>query len=119
MRYAVENNQPIPPFLTQSGHYDAATQNAVTQFQEDFAVVGATPKIYGQTTRAALENLIQQWNIGEYQYWMGTTQSLQNRIQQVALPDHLAGVAIWRAPFETNGYWSMLTGTAPVNPTGQ
>lgn len=118
LRYAVENHQPVPAYLNQNGYYDTATQNAVTQFQRDFSVAGAIPKIYGPSTQAALKSVINRWGLGEYQYWVGNTVGLQNRIQNVALANHLAGVAIWRAPFETNGYWSMLTSTVQVSPHG-
>lgn len=133
MRYAVMNNQPVPTYLNlaQDGYYGPMTAEAVTQFQQDFNVANATPGVYGPSTEAALTQVIQQWNIGEYQYWVDTTQSLQNRIQQVALPDQLGGIALWRLPFESTGtpsgtapswadnnFWTALESTVTINPVG-
>jgi peptidoglycan hydrolase-like protein with peptidoglycan-binding domain len=121
VRYAVENNQPVPAYLNlaQDGTYGPLTAQAVTQFQQDFNVAGATPGTYDQATQAALTQVIQQWNLGEYQYWLDTTQSMQSRVQQVALADGLGGMAIWRLPFETSDFWQTLESTVPVaHPTG-
>jgi peptidoglycan hydrolase-like protein with peptidoglycan-binding domain len=116
VRWAVENNQPVPSYLnlTQDGKYGSLTAQAVTQFQQDFNVAGATPGTYDQATQAALTQVIQQWNIGEYQYWLDTTQSMQNRVQQVAIADQLGGMAVWRVPFETSDFWSTLQSTVTV-----
>ena len=118
VRYAEEHNNTPPHYLNQTGIYNQATANAVSEFQQDFNVSGATPGVYDMPTRQILSQVIRQWNLGEYQYWIGSTQSLQNRIQSVAVADHLAGVAIWRVPFETSRYWSMLESTVSINPSG-
>ncbi|PSR20840.1 MAG: hypothetical protein C7B45_13200 [Sulfobacillus acidophilus] len=115
LRYAVDHHEPIPAYLNlvQNGLYDTATAQAVAQFQKDFAVVAA-PGVYGYSTQVALQQLIDRWRIGQYQYWVGNTRALQNRVTNVALADRLAGVAIWRAPFETKNYWAMLQATAAI-----
>ncbi len=121
VRYAVDNNQPVPSYLnlSQDGHYGPLTAEAVTQFQQDFHVSGATPGVYDAATQAALTQVIQQWNLGEYQYWVDTTQSMQNRVQQVAVADNLGGMAVWRLPFETNRFWPTLESTVSVAHIGQ
>ncbi|MCY0899286.1 MAG: glycosyl hydrolase family 18 protein [Firmicutes bacterium] len=120
LRYAVTNHQPIPSYLplAQDGHYGPLTTEAVTQFQQDFQVANATPGVYGPTTEAALAQIIQGWNLGEYQYWINSTTSLQESVTEVALPDKLGGIAIWRLPFESSNFWTMLDKTAPINPEG-
>lgn len=121
VRYAVENNQPVPSYLNlvQDGHYGPLTAEAVTQFQQDFGVAATTPGTYGPVTQSALNTVIQQWNLGEYQYWVDTTQSMQNRVQQVAVADNLGGMAVWRLPFETSDFWSALESTVAVQNAGQ
>ena len=118
VRYADQNNQPAPNWLAQDGHYGPATQAAVAQFQQDFNVTGDPSGTYGPNTQKALTQVIQQWNIGEYQYWLDNTQSMQNRVQQVAVANHLAGMAIWRAPFETPDFWTTLESTVTVAKPG-
>ncbi len=118
VRYADENNQPAPDWLAQDGLYGPATQAAVAQFQQDFHVTGDTTGNYGPNTQAALTQVIKQWNMGEYQYWLDNTQSMQNRVQQVAVANHLAGMSIWRAPFETPDFWTTLESTVTVAKPG-
>lgn len=121
VRYAVQNNQPVPSYLnlSQDGKYGTFTQRAVTQFQQDFSVAGAAPGVYDSATQAALQSVIQQWNLGEYQYWVDNTQSMQNRVQQVAVADNLGGMAVWRLPFETSDFWQTLESTATVAHSSQ
>lgn len=121
VRYAVENNQPVPSFLRlpQTGTYDPLTTQAVTQFQKDFNVTGAAPGIYDAATQAALKQVISQYNMGEYQYWIDTTQSMQNRVQQVAQADNLGGMAVWRIPFESSDFWPTLESTVTVSRPAQ
>jgi spore germination protein YaaH len=116
LRYAVDNQQAVPSFLNlaQDGHYGPLTAEAVTQFQQDFDVTGATAGVYDAATQAALQRVIQQWNLGEYQYWVSTTQSMQNLVQDVAAADNLAGMAVWRLPFETNDFWQTLEATTSI-----
>lgn len=118
VRYAEEHNTTPPHYLNQTGLYNQATANALSQFQQDFNVSGANPGVYDMATRQILSQVIRRWNLGEYQYWIDSTQSLQNRVQAVAITDHLAGVAIWRVPFEASSYWSMLKSTVSINPSG-
>ena len=116
VRYAVDNNQAVPDFLSlaQDGQYGPITTEAVAQFQQDFNVSDATPGVYGPSTQTALSQVITQWNLGEYQYWVGNTKALANRVQSIALADHLAGVAIWREPFESSDFWSTLEQVASI-----
>jgi len=118
LRYAVENNQSTPQYLTQDGMYGPDTEAAVTLFQQDFNVTGDIAGVYGQNTETELNQVIQQWNIGEYQYWVDTTQSIQNRIQQVALTYHLAGIVPWRLPFETSDYWPTIESSVAISHMG-
>jgi spore germination protein YaaH len=110
LRYAVDHDQTLPSFLNlaQDGQYGPLTTAAVTQFQEDFDVPEATPGVYGPSTEATLTQVISAWNIGQYQYWVDTTASLEQRITAIALGYHLAGIAIWRLPFESQDFWSMI-----------
>ncbi len=119
LRYADENNQPPPTFLSQDGRYGPETSGAVALFQQDFNVTGDPSGTYGPNTEAALKQVIQQWNLGQYQYWVDTTQSEQERIQKVALAYGLAGVDPWRVPFETPDYWTMLGQTTSVTHLGK
>lgn len=121
VRYAVDNNQPVPSYLNlaQDGHYGPLTADAVAQFQQDFDVTGATAGTYDAATQAALTQVIQQWNIGEYQYWVDTTQSMQNRVLSVALADKLGGMAVWRLPFETSDFWPTLESIASISHSQQ
>ncbi|NMP22537.1 glycosyl hydrolase family 18 protein [Sulfobacillus harzensis] len=119
LRYAVEHNQSTPNFLTQDGAYGPLTSAAVALFQQDFNVTGDPSGVYGTNTEAALKQVIQDWNIGQYQYWVDTTQSEQERIQQVALADGVAGVDPWRVPFETPDYWTMLSQTVSITHLGE
>lgn len=119
LRYADENHQSPPTFLAQDGVYGAETSGAVSLFQKDFNVTGDPSGTYGPNTEAALKQVIKQWNLGQYQYWLDTTKSEQERIQQVALADGVAGVDPWRVPFETPSYWTMLNQTTSVTHLGQ
>ncbi|MCY0878796.1 MAG: glycosyl hydrolase family 18 protein [Firmicutes bacterium] len=120
LRYAVDHHQPVPSYLplAQDGHYGPLTTEAVAQFQQDFQVANATPGVYGPSTEAALSQVIQTWNLGEYQYWINSTESLQASLTQVAIPDKLGGIAIWRLPFESSDFWTMLEQTVTINPDG-
>lgn len=120
VRYAVQHAQSVPGYLSlnQNGRYGQTTANAVTQFQQDFSVTSAIPGVYDAATKRALQTVINQWKLGAYQYWMGSTKSLINEVQSVAVADHLGGISIWRAPFETEHYWSSLTNTVTISPAG-
>ncbi len=109
LRYAHGHHQSTPPFLRQDGMYGPKTEAAVALFQQDFGVSGDPSGTYGPNTEAALKKVIAKWDLGQYQYWIDTTKSEQERVQQIALADKVAGVDMWRVPFETSGYWSMLS----------
>lgn len=121
VRYAVENQESPPAYLNlaQDGYFGSATAEAVAQFQKDFGVHGDPSGVYGANTQNALKAVIQQWNLGEYQYWIDDTAALANRLTAVAVPDHLAGVAIWRSPFEGPRYWTTLQAITLIKPAGQ
>ncbi|MDA8192855.1 MAG: glycosyl hydrolase family 18 protein [Thermaerobacter sp.] len=106
-RYNISQGQDPPPALWIDGIYGSATAADVTQFQQDFNVQGATPGVYDSATQAALTALISQWQIGNTVYWDETSRSFQDRLA-LALKYNLAGVASWRMPFETSGYWNAL-----------
>lgn len=106
-RYAIQNGQNPPPALWINGQYDSATADDVTQFQKDFNVSGATPGVYDAATQAAMAAVISQWNIGQTLFWDETSRSIKDRLA-LALKYNLAGVASWRMPFETSGYWTAL-----------
>jgi spore germination protein YaaH len=121
IRYAVQNHQTTePPYLITDGWYGPATAAAVTQFQQDFQVTGATPGVYDQATAAALKLVISEWNIGETTYWDETPTSIAD-ILAVVNQEHLGGIAPWRLGFETSGYWTAVAQSLTVghltNPT--
>lgn len=113
LRYAVTNNQSPPALLAQDGYFGPMTSSAVQLFQQDFNVQGATPGVYDQATQTALTAVINQWQIGQNQYWIDTARSFKDRLQY-AIQEGLAGVAPWRLPFETPDYWTMLSQYATV-----
>lgn len=112
-RYNIEHGQNPPTPVLVNGYYGSVTASYVTQFQQDFNVSGATAGVYDSATQSALSNLISQWNIGQNIYWDETSRSFQDRLS-LALKYNLAGVAAWRLPFETQGYWTALTNNASV-----
>ncbi len=107
LRYAVTNGQTPPPLLWIDGYYGTATQSDVQAFQEDFNVAGASPGVYDQATQTALQQVINTWQIGQNQWWDETSRSFKDRLE-LAIQDGLGGVASWRMPFETQGYWTAL-----------
>lgn len=113
LEYAIQNNQTPPALLPTDGYYGPLTTAAVTAFQQDFNVSGATPGNYDAATAQELQQLINQWNIGQNIYWDETSQSTSDRMQ-LALQNSLGGIAAWRLPFETNGYWTDLSQLTPI-----
>lgn len=114
LRYNIEHGIAERPQLWLDGQYGSATASAVAAFQQDFSVSGATSGLYDTATQQALAQVIQQWNIGQNVYWDETSRSFKDRLQ-LAIWDHLAGVASWRLPFETSGYWQALSTYATVH----
>lgn len=104
IRYAAANGQSEPPLLITDGYYGPDTAAAVTLFQQDFQVAGATPGVYDAATAAALAALINQWHIGSTVYWTETGRSTRDQMR-LAAADQLGGVAMWRLGFETENYW--------------
>ncbi|MCY0909303.1 MAG: glycosyl hydrolase family 18 protein, partial [Sulfobacillus thermotolerans] len=113
LKYAIDNNQTPRALLPTDGYYGPLTTAAVTAFQQDFNVQGATAGVYDTATAQALQQLITQWNIGQDIYWDETSQSIADRVQ-LALQNNLGGVAAWRLPFETPGYWTAIGQLTPV-----
>ena len=107
LRYAVTNGETPPAMLTTDGFYGPATANAVAAFQQDFNVVGDPAGVYGAATQAALQQVIQNWQIGQDMWWDETSRSFKDRLE-LAIQEGLGGVASWRMPFETQGYWTAL-----------
>lgn len=118
LQYALKNGQSPRPWLWANGYFDSATQNALEAFQQDFSVNPTTPGVYGPNTATALQQVINQWNIGENIYWTETSRSIQDRVQ-LALNNHLGGIAAWRLPFETNNYWTDLSQLTSIYHNGQ
>lgn len=106
-RYNIEHGQNPPSSLWLNGVYGSVTASYVTQFQNDFHVTGATAGVYDGATQSALTQIISQWHIGNTIYWDETSRSFKDRLN-LAQKYNLAGVASWRMPFETSGYWNAL-----------
>ncbi len=113
LQYAVQHDQTPPLWLPTDGYYGPETTAAVTAFQQDFNVSEATPGEYDAATAAALQTVISQEHIGQNIYWDENSQSTIDRVQ-LAVQNNLAGVAVWRLPFETSNYWTDLTQLTPI-----
>ncbi len=111
--YAVSHGQTVPPMLWADGYYGSYTAQAVTTFQQEFNVQGAQPGVYDGATQQALSQAIAQDDIGQTQWWDETSRSFGDLLK-LSLQDHLAGVASWRLPFESAGYWSTLTSMTTI-----
>ncbi len=107
LRYALQSNQPPRPLLWTDGYYGTATESAVQAFQQDFNVTGDPIGTYGPATQAALTQVISNWNIGQDQWWDETSRSFKDRLN-LAIQSGMGGVASWRMPFESQGYWNAL-----------
>lgn len=107
LRYAVTNGQAPPAMLATDGYYGPDTENAVAAFQQDFNVTGDQAGVYGSATQAALQQVIANWQIGQDMWWDETSRSFKDRLA-LAIQEGLGGVASWRMPFETQGYWTAL-----------
>ncbi len=115
LEYAVAHNQTPPALLWAAGYYGSQTTQAVATFQQEFQVpvTNAESGVYTQATAQALSQAISQYHIGQTQWWDQTSRSLADLLK-LAVQDHLAGVASWRLPFETSGYWSTLTSMTSI-----
>ncbi len=113
LQYAVDNNQVPPPLLWAAGYYGSQTTQAVALFQREFHVANAVSGVYGPSTAQALSQVINQYKIGQTQWWDQTSRSFADLLK-LSLQNHLAGVASWRLPFETGHYWSTLTSMASI-----
>lgn len=118
LEYAIKNNQSPRPWLWANGHFNSATQNALEAFQQDFSVNPTTPGVYGPNTAKALQQVINQWNVGQNIYWTETARSIQDRVQ-LALKSHLGGIAAWRLPFESSNYWTDISQQTSIYHNGQ
>lgn len=113
LRYALQNNQTPRPLLWINGHFGDATASAVQAFQQDFNVTGDPSGTYGPATQAALTQVIANWNIGQDQWWDETSRSFKDRLN-LAIQSGMGGVASWRMPFESQGYWNALATNTTV-----
>ncbi len=113
LQYAVDHNQTPPSLLWAAGYYGSVTSQAVTLFQQEFKVANAQPGVYDQATAQALSQAISKYSVGQTQWWDQTSRSFGDLLK-LATQDHLAGVASWRLPFETSGYWNTLTSMASI-----
>lgn len=111
--YAVAHHQTPPAFLWAAGTYGSVTQQAVTLFQQDYQLQGVTPGVYDVTTAMVLNQVIAQDHIGQTQWWVNTSRSVGDLVQ-LALQDHLGGIAMWRLPFEGPNYWNTVSGLTPI-----
>ncbi|MGC8488014.1 MAG: glycosyl hydrolase family 18 protein [Clostridia bacterium] len=106
-----------PVYLWADGQFGSYTQQAVEEFQS-WAVpseVGtAGYGTYDAATAAALQNYINQYNVGSVIWWDDTPQSIQDRLNFV-IADHLGGIDTWRFPFESTQYFNVLAQTSAVN----
>ena len=118
LEYAIKNNQSPRPWLWANGYFNSATQNALEAFQQDFSVNPTTSGVYGPNTAKILQQTLNQWNIGQNIYWTESSRSIQDRVQ-LALNNHLGGVAAWRLPFESNNYWSDISQLTSIYHNGQ
>lgn len=120
LRYALQNNQTPRPLLWTDGYFGTATESAIQAFQQDFNVTGDPSGTYGPATQAALTQVISNWNIGQNQWWDETSRSFKDRLN-LAIQTGMGGVASWRMPFESQGYWNTLATDTTVihypNPT--
>jgi spore germination protein YaaH len=114
LRYAVESGQTTEPiYLATDGWYGPETTVAVTQFQQDFKVNGATPGVYDAATATALKLALSEYDVRQTTYWDETPQSIADLLGLVH-QYHLGGVAPWRLGFEQSGYWTALAQSLTV-----
>ncbi len=113
LEYAITHNQTPPPLLWAAGYYGSQTAQAVAMFQQEFHVANAQSGVYDQPTAQALTQAINQYQIKQTQWWDQTSRSFADLLK-LAIQDHLAGVASWRLPFETTGYWNTLTAMTSI-----
>ncbi len=118
--HAINSNTPLgnwPIYLWADGYYGSYTQQAVEEFQS-WAVpsqVGTSAYgTYNAATATALQNFINQYNVGSKIWWDDTPQSIQARLN-FAIADHLGGIDAWRYPFESTQYFNVLARTSAVN----
>lgn len=121
LRYAVSHQQSPPPLLATDGGYGPATQAAVAQFQQDFAIEPQTVGVYGPHTAAALQTQIDAMNIGETESWDENSQASQD-LWDLALAQHLGGITLWRLGYQSPGFWTrwaetwLSSGSSPSVP---
>lgn len=113
LRYAIQNHQAPRPLLWTDGYFGTATESAIQAFQQDFNVTGDPSGTYGPATQAALTQVIANWNIGQNQWWDETSRSFKDRLN-LAIQSGMGGVASWRMPFESQGYWNALATNTTV-----
>lgn len=113
LRYALAHNITPPGIIWAAGDYGSYTQSMVALFQKEFNVSNATSGVYGPSTAAALSQAISQYHVGQTQWWDESSRSMGDLIKYT-LQQHLAGIAAWRLPFETSGYWSQITSLTSV-----
>ena len=118
--HAIDSRTPLgnwPIYLWADGYYGSYTKQAVEDFQT-WAVpsqVGtAGYGTYNAATATALQNYINQYNVGSKIWWDDTPQSIQARLNFV-IADHLGGIDTWRYPFESTPYFNVLSNTSAVN----
>lgn len=112
LRYDLAHHiAPSAPLATDGG-YGPATAQAVATFQRDYSVPTSTPGVYDAATATALQNVIENENIGNTVTWdensvgssPGTTAT--TLLQSLAQRQGVAGVSLWRLGYQAPGYWS-------------
>jgi spore germination protein YaaH len=133
VRWAVEHGMTTEPaalagqpfgLMVTDGNYGPATELAVAEFQQDFGVPtyapGSTPVpgadpagTYGPATAAALQQVIDQYGVGQNIFWVENSASTTARMA-LTNTDHLAGFAPWRLGYESAGYWLGMSAVVNV-----
>ena len=113
LQYAIAHHQTPPPLLWASGTYGTVTAQDVATFQSDYGLQEVTPGTYGVTTAMVLNQVIALEQIGQTQWWDNTSRSVGDLVQ-LALQDHLGGIAMWRLPFEGSNYWNTVSGLTSI-----
>jgi spore germination protein YaaH len=111
--YANAHNQVVPPMVWADGFYGPVTAQTVTTFQQEFKVAGAQAGVYNSATAQALGQAIAQYHVGQTQWWDQTSRSFADLLK-LSVQSNLAGVAVWRLPFETTNNWNTLSSLTTI-----
>ncbi len=107
LRYALSQQLTPPPLLATNGILDSATTEAITSFQKDFQAPQAHPGVYGPSTQAMLQQVIQQEHIGDTVSWDENNQAA-GLLMRAAQSANLRGISIWRLGYQSPDFWNVL-----------